>query len=288
MINKLLIANINTKLGKEGIKDYYDSSIERIKIYLIVRLKSSIKFLLQEDIDVLDITDVEKEKLIKCVELPNYHKIMEELGAEGKEIIKLFVDELKEYDDINIDTVKEMVDSMAQLLYFEAIKEENKDLNFGEMNFIEKLKEELKENTGDIKNIILDNLIAEIKIDLDLEYGFKTDNLFNMTVTEYEQLQEILKSEDIAEHYILDCLGKKVLDLEFLDDHMLIMALNEIVEDMYYKIIGVACKQKEIYQSFINEIIKSYEEIDNNTIEQIKNNINTLLDFRKLSKTNIL
>ena len=61
-----------------------------------------------------------------------------------------------------------------------------------------------------------------------------------------------------------------------------------MIEELYYKIIGATDQQQGIYQAFIREILKSYEEIDNDTIEQIKENVETLLNFKKLPKVNII
>ena len=123
---------------------------------------------------------------------------------------------------------------------------------------------------------------------MNVYFNFKIDNVFNLSVEEYEKLKEVLNSEDISNHYILNCLNSKIHGLEFLDDHILKSVIDEMIEELYYKIIGATDQQQGIYQAFIREILKSYEEIDNDTIEQIKENVETLLNFKKLPKVNII
>lgn len=320
MLNKLLIASVrktvNTvdEIFKNSNRDLYDISIDTIQKSFNSSLEKSIKKILKKDIkDIgeLNITQEEKESLIKFVENDinklYFKETMIYLSLEDKEFIKLFVEELKEYDEITQETIKEILKELTELLYFEAVKEENKMLNVEEIKLIETIKEEIRgtkksyetgraikfkgnyydKASDQIKDYIFYMLLSDIATDLGVYFDFKTENILGLDMEEYKQLQSILKDNDMKEHFLLNCLKNKVSDVEFLDEYIIKQAIEQMRENLYYKVIGATDQQQEIYRKFVNDILKSYEEIDNNTIEQIKENIEMLLTFKELEK-NIL
>lgn len=319
MIDKILVARIkhdidNIQKGFEtSEQNKYDLAIMSIKDSVITMLNKGINAITGQKTEVQNITEQDKEKIINYVEKDinkmYFSETMVFLGLTEKALIKVFADELKDYNEINQSSISEIIiEDMTQKLYFEAIKEENKSLWYDEISFIEDLKREYKEvkklfsqgkkikyvgnyysKASDyIKDYIFNRIRDNIEIKLNVYFNFKIDNVFNLSVEEYEKLKEVLNSEDISNHYILNCLNSKIHGLEFLDDHILKSVIDEMIEELYYKIIGATDQQQGIYQAFIREILKSYEEIDNDTIEQIKENVETLLNFKKLPKVNII
>lgn len=219
------------KLGKKGLKEMYSDD-----------LKVGVNLLLKKIIKLSEITEVEKNELIKCLEMPKFEKTFDIVEREVKAgLVTLFVNQLKKYDKINSDTINTILDDMIEILILESQKEEYQNLNEGELIFFKQLVELKEELPFKIKNDFDYVLSAiETRTLLDFKFflnDFGVKDFYKMRKSELKELQKLLKeTKHIERHYTLKLIKEKIENVKSLDSKMFNEFLREITEEIIKKL----------------------------------------------------
>jgi|GEM_PF-3471965 hypothetical protein len=166
--SRLLIAQakdrINAIKSFEGVADLYEYYKNRYTKETINDISNKTRKMVDihyyNSCDILgNILDDKDYAQIKEA-LFNYNFDLSDMEVRHKHLLKYFRDELKHYDKLDKETIKDIVDTMLNTLYYEATQENNRDLNYKELELIERIKEKAKESKYKIKttgNLVLNN-----------------------------------------------------------------------------------------------------------------------------------
>lgn len=246
--SRLLIAQARNEIKAikefEGVDDLYKFYKERETKSIINTLSNKTRGMVNihyyNSCDILgNILDDKDYAQIKEA-LFNYNFDLVDMGIGCKHLIKYFRDELKYYDKLDKETIKEIVDIMANTLYYEATQGESNDLTLYTIEAIERLKEVFRKESYTLragKEIIFngvkyDNIIKyvqdyafdmvkteiETELLLKLGYGIIDDynstfdiDIFKFSDENYRYLTEKIKKARPRGIYILNEFYDKVL-----------------------------------------------------------------------------
>lgn len=296
--SRLLIAQARSEIKAikdfEGVNDLYEFYKEGETKAIINTISNktremvNIQYYNSCDIlgNILDDKDYAKIKEA----LFNYNFDLVDIGIGCKHLMRYFRDELKYYDRLDKETIKEIVDILVNTLYFEATQGESEDLTLYNIEAIESLKEVFRKESYTLRagkelifnGVKYDNIIKyvqdyafdmvkkdiETELVLKLGYGIIDDynstfdiDIFKFSDENYKYLTEKIKRAKPRNIYILN---------EFYDKVLVNRSLrHKIDHEEYSEIIDFTSCKNAIEQISAYLFTKAFSEIETRYIKGI-------------------